>query len=569
MIPLQPIYLRLLKMNKTKLICAALALSAAATASAGGILTNTNQNIAFLRNPAQDAVIGIAGVYSNPAGVAFMNNGFHLSLNIQNAHQTREITSTFAPFAYGAKNFGNTTKTFKGEANAPIIPSIQAAYNKNNWSFQFNFAITGGGGKCVFDDGLSSFEGNIALLPLLSQNLDVLTNELGLGSLGLPTVSQYDMDTYMRGRQYYYGFTLGAARKLNDHWSVYLGARVLYGNSNYYGYVKNIKANINGEMVSAPETFKNLSAQAAVAVGTYTEMANMYQQAGDMANAAKYTQLAKDYKVKAVMLGALGSATEDVTLNCDQTGWGIAPIIGVDYKTGDFNFAAKYEFKTRMRLKNRSANSESAKNLEQLNRYTDGIEVAEDSPALLTLGAQWSPLQQLRISAGWHHYFDTDAKQFDNHQDKLGGNTNEYLFGAEYDINKRVQVSAGAQFTEYDFTDSYMEDISFNVSSCSVGLGVGIKLTEKMKLNLAYFQTFYKDYKRETNDYYNISGLAGKVIGNVANELLGPEAAQVAVDKTTALLTAPDPSTGKSMLYGADTFTRTNRVFGIGLDIDF
>mgnify|MGYP002433754226 FL=1 len=554
-------------MNKTKLICAALALSAAATASAGGILTNTNQNIAFLRNPAQDAVIGIAGVYSNPAGVAFMNNGFHLSLNIQNAHQTREITSTFAPFAYGAKNFGNTTKTFKGEANAPIIPSIQAAYNKNNWSFQFNFAITGGGGKCVFDDGLSSFEGNIA--PLLSQNLDVLTNELGLGSLGLPTVSQYDMDTYMRGRQYYYGFTLGAARKLNDHWSVYLGARVLYGNSNYYGYVKNIKANINGEMVSAPETFKILSARAAVAVGTYTEMANMYQQAGDMANAAKYAQLAKDYKVKAVMLGALGSATEDVTLNCDQTGWGIAPIIGVDYKTGDFNFAAKYEFKTRMRLKNRSANSESAKNLEQLNRYTDGIEVAEDSPALLTLGAQWSPLQQLRISAGWHHYFDTDAKQFDNHQDKLGGNTNEYLFGAEYDINKRVQVSAGAQFTEYDFTDSYMEDISFNVSSCSVGLGVGIKLTEKMKLNLAYFQTFYKDYKRETNDYYNISGLAGKVIGNVANELLGPEAAQVAVDKTTALLTTPDTSTGKSMLYGADTFTRTNRVFGIGLDIDF
>lgn len=119
MIPLQPIYLRLLKMNKTKLICAALALSAAATASAGGILTNTNQNIAFLRNPAQDAVIGIAGVYSNPAGVAFMNNGFHLSLNIQNAHQTREITSTFAPFAYGAKNFGNTTKTFQGRGQRP------------------------------------------------------------------------------------------------------------------------------------------------------------------------------------------------------------------------------------------------------------------------------------------------------------------------------------------------------------------------------------------------------------------------------------------------------------------
>lgn len=556
-------------MNKLKLACLSLSLTAATAASAGGILTNTNQNIAFLRNPARDAAIGIDGVYSNPAGVAFLTEGLHLSLNIQNAHQTREITSAFDPFKFGINNNGNTSKRFKGKANAPIVPSIQAAYNKNNWSFQFNFAITGGGGKCVFYDGLGSFESNIALLPLLSQNLDALTGQLGLGSLGLPTVSGYGMDTYMRGRQYYYGFTLGAARKISEHWSVYLGARLLYGNSNYYGYVKNIKAGINGELVSAPETFKGLSAQATAAVGTYTELAHMYQQAGDMANAAKYAQMAKDYTVKAVMLGALGSATEDVTLNCDQTGWGIAPIIGVDYKTGNFNFAAKYEFKTRMRLKNRSANSESAKNLELLDRYEDGKKVAEDSPALLTLGVQWSVLPQLRVSAGWHHYFDKDAKQFKDRQKKLNGNTNEYLLGAEYDINKTFQVSAGAQITDYGFSDGYMEDISFNVSSCSVGVGVGIQLSKKMKLNLAYFQTFYKDYHRETNNYYNISGLAGKVIGNVANELLGPEAAQQAVEKTTAMLTTPNPQTGKSLLYGADTFTRTNRVFGIGLDIDF
>lgn len=556
-------------MNKLKLAWLSLSLTAATAASAGGILTNTNQNIAFLRNPARDAAIGIDGVYSNPAGVAFMTDGLHLSLNIQNAHQTREVTSTFDPFKFGINNNDNTSKRFKGKANAPIVPSIQAAYNKNNWSFQFNFAITGGGGKCVFDDGLGSFESNIALLPLLSQNLDALTGQLGLGSLGLPTVSGYGMDTYMRGRQYYYGFTLGAARKINEHWSVYLGARLLYGNANYYGYVKNIKAGINGELVSAPETFKGLSAQATAAVGTYTELAHMYQQAGDMANAAKYAQMAKDYTVKAVMLGALGSATEDVTLNCDQTGWGIAPIIGVDYKTGNFNFAAKYEFKTRMRLKNRSANSESAKNLELLDRYEDGKKVAEDSPALLTLGAQWSVLPQLRVSAGWHHYFDKDAKQFNDRQKKLNGNTNEYLLGAEYDINKTFQVSAGAQITDYSFSDDYMEDISFNVSSCSVGVGVGIQLSKKMKLNLAYFQTFYKDYHRETNNYYNISGLAGKVIGNVANELLGSEAAQQAVEKTTAMLTTPNPQTGKSLLYGADTFTRTNRVFGIGLDIDF
>ena len=39
------------------------------SAFAGGILTNTNQSIDFLRNPARDAAIGLDGVYSNPAGV--------------------------------------------------------------------------------------------------------------------------------------------------------------------------------------------------------------------------------------------------------------------------------------------------------------------------------------------------------------------------------------------------------------------------------------------------------------------------------------------------------------------
>ena len=40
----------------------------ASSAFAGGILTNTNQSVAFLKNPARDAAIGLDGVYSNPAG---------------------------------------------------------------------------------------------------------------------------------------------------------------------------------------------------------------------------------------------------------------------------------------------------------------------------------------------------------------------------------------------------------------------------------------------------------------------------------------------------------------------
>ena len=64
-------------MKKIKLSCMAMVLAAAQTVMAGGLLTNTNQNVSFLRNPARDAAIGIDGVYSNPAGVAFLGEGFH------------------------------------------------------------------------------------------------------------------------------------------------------------------------------------------------------------------------------------------------------------------------------------------------------------------------------------------------------------------------------------------------------------------------------------------------------------------------------------------------------------
>jgi len=132
-----------------------------------------------------------------------------------------------------------------------------------------------------------------------------------------------------------------------------------------------------------------------------------------------------------------------------------------------------------------------------------------------------------------------------------------------------VQVSAGFQKTNYDFTGDYMEDISFNVNSYSFGFGVGVKVSKKMKLNVAYFQTNYSDYHRDTQNYYNISGLAGKVVANVASQLQGADAAQQAQAITVAMLTTPDSETGKSALYGKDKFTRTNRVLGIGLDIDF
>ena len=133
-----------------RLFNAVLAFGLSSMAFAGGLLTNTNQNAAFLRQMSQDAVIDITGLYLNPAGTAFLAPGFHITLNAQNVKQSRNITTAFPLFAYNAAAPGEQSHRFEGEASAPVIPSFQLSYNWERWSFNASFALAGGGGKCEF-----------------------------------------------------------------------------------------------------------------------------------------------------------------------------------------------------------------------------------------------------------------------------------------------------------------------------------------------------------------------------------------------------------------------------------
>ena len=441
------------------------------SALAGGILTNTNQSVDFLRNPARDAAIGLDGVYSNPAGVVFMPEGFHLGINWQYAHQTRTITSTNPVFQLGRKNNANNpTKIFEGVANAPIIPSIQVAYNMENWSLQANLSVPGGGGSCEFSDGLGSFEsvvGNIAAM---------------LAPLG---ATGYDMDGYMKGRQYYYGVQIGAACKVTPNLSLYGGLRMLYGDATYKAKISNIQVK---------------TANGYVDFGSYLQAVTEAGYGEVVAPLQKYS--------------------EGVNLLCNQDGVGFAPIVGVDYKIGKFNFAAKYEFRSQIRMKNESTVNEASA-IEAVNKYRDGENVNEDMPALLAVGVQYSPIDVVRISAGYHHYFDKDASWYNNSQELLKHNTNEYLLGAEWDTTENLTFSAGGQLTRYGMSDEYISDMSFVVNSYSIGFGFNYKLSNKVAIKAAYFQTYYGDY-----------------------------------DRTDA--TNPQVK---------DSFTRTNRVFGVGCEL--
>ena len=149
---------------------------------------------------------------------------------------------------------------------------------------------------------------------------------------------------------------------------------------------------------------------------------------------------------------------------------------------------------------------------------------------------QIEPIEGLRVSGGYHHFYDRNAKKtyFDaagvRHDDKnqmLSKGTDEWLAGAEYDFgkDKRWTVSGGIQTTTYGNTDEYMTDLSFVTNSWSFGTGLKYKINEKMAVNVGYFQTNYRDYNQAA-DYVDNSGSNNR-------------------------------------------FTRTNRVFAAGLDIDF
>lgn len=444
---------------KKLLLIGAASLIVSNSTFAGGYLTNTNQHASFLRMLARGASIDIDGVYSNPAGLAFLpNDGFYLSFTGQSAYQTREINANYLTYTTtnGKPGAMPVSEYYKGTASAPFIPSFQGAYKKGDWTISASFAITGGGGKASFDNGLPMFN-SLAMAGIYQD------------SKGTVTPNMYTITSAMDGKQYIYGLQLGVTYKINDWLSAFAGGRMNYVNSGYEGFL--------------------------------------------------YANLKQELSGKEIMR---------IELDCDQTGWGITPIIGVDAKLGKLNLAAKYEFKANLNIENKTRNLKTPEGKESLLApYQDGVNTPNDIPSLFTVAAGYEILPTLRASVEYHFYDDKSAGMADNKQKYLTKGTNEYLAGIEWDATKMLTFSCGYQNTDYGLSDRFQSDTSFYCDSYSIGLGGAVKLNPNLKLNIAYFWTNYSDYTKESTSY-NGTGLTG-----------------------------------------TDVYSRTNKVFGVSLDYHF
>lgn len=398
---------------------------------AGGLLTNTNQHAAFLRMMSRGATTEIDGALSNPAGLAFLpKDGFHVGLSIQSAYQTRNIDANFMTY----NGFNGTAPTvsdkpfekhYKGTAAAPVIPSLFAAYKKGDWSISGFFAITAGGGKASFDDGLPMFE-SAAMANIFQTAL----KEKGQ----VVTPDMYDIVSAMDGKQFIYSLQLGLSYKVTDWLSVFGGGRMNYFTGGYDGY-------LNASLKGADVELTALALDCRQTGWGLTPVIGADAKWGKLNIGAKL-----EFKTN---LNIENNTKKIEYPNSPEGEAMVAP-----YKHGVntpsdipamFSIAAAYEFLPVLRAsveyhfyddKNAGMAGDKQKFLTKgTNEYLAGIE--------------WDVTKQLAISCGGQI---TDYGLSDNYQTDTSFSCDSYTlgFGAKVKMNRHLNVNIGYMWTTYE-----------------------------------------------------------------------------------------------------------------------
>ncbi len=415
-------------------------------AYSGGIMTNTNQSASYIRMLARDASLGIDAVYYNPAGLTSLRNGFHLSLNNQTILQNRSIRNDL--------NLLNHNE-FEGKVTAPLFPAVYAAYKAGNLAVSFGFNPVGGGGGAVYEDGLPSFEADVAgLVPMLE-------------AYG---VSGYRNDINFEGTSIFYGGQLGVSYAINEVLSFYGGARYVIANNSYEGYLRNIQVNTPAGWMRP---------------GSYLRDVVAGMQSGT------------ERDITLATADIIDAATADTEVDAVQKGSAITPVLGLSIRPSEqFNIGIKYEFITKLELENKTT-------VDGTDMFPDGAKTRSDMPAMLSIGAGYQATPQLNFSAGFHYYFDKSAdygKTIDgipvSNKDVIDNNFIELAFGLEYNITNSLLVSGGYLRTITGVNESYHSDLSHSLSTNNFGVGGKYAINDMISVNLGLLMSFYDEDSR-------------------------------------------------------------------------
>jgi long-chain fatty acid transport protein len=507
---------------------------------AGGILTNTNQSAQFVRMLSRNASLQLDGVYYNPAGLTKLDNGFHFALYNQSIFQEKTINSGFPWLNNGE---------YIGKVKAPIFPSAFAVWKKDWLALSLGIGPNAGGGSATFENGLPSFE-----IPLTK----LVPGMAGLKALPAPynyNVSAYNADLYFDGSSVFWGIQVGATFKINDYVSVYGGARIMPSKNTYNGYIHDIQLNVNGALVPAGTWLTGTAAPAvsglstaannasASLAGTATSLqpiitlgAGSYtiaqvQAAGYISSALRaqlegalgqlgltpaqvaamnmtqvqgtFTTASNTYKANAttlattaVTLAATGSAMGDKNVETEQTGLGIAPILGANFNLGEnYNLAIKYEFKAGLELTNSTK-------VDDLGLFPDEGKSRSDIPAILAVGFGFRPVKWLDGQISYTNYFDKQVDWGNNVRESvykrqvkrnIDKNYWELALGLQFNITDNFAVSVGGLRSKPGVGDHYQSDFSYTNPSTTFAGGIQYKIGERLTVDAGLMNTMYSE----------------------------------------------------------------------------
>ena len=436
---------------KKRLTMIAVATLIVATATAGGLMTNTNYHIAFDRMMARGASLDIDAAYSNPAGLAWGHEGFQLSLNFQKPWQYRDIELT-----------RNGQKTlYEGKASAPIVPALFASYKKDRWAVSTMIGIVGSGGFVEYKQGVPMF--NVLLQSMLATN--------GINP------DTYSLDSEMKGKQYIYGGQVNFTYKILDCFSAAVGIRANYYDGYYRGHVKAVEHPMFGDVAK-------LLLDVDQKGWGFTPMISVNYHQGPLTLTARY-----EFRTK------LNPKNETNILDA-----------GLGAKVVEYMVKTEPNAEAKLAALQAQLGAYTAP-------YQNDVRTRYDMPALLSVAAGYEFSPKLRATLEYHFFDDKNAKMANDRQNELKHGTHEILAGIEYDINEKFTVSCGGQRTDYGLADGYQQNTSFACDSYSIGLGGAWNINEQVRLNAGYFISLYSNYDKQATYGLETYSRTNNVIG--------------------------------------------------------
>lgn len=358
-------------------------------------------NAAAVRDPARQSSTGIDAVIYNPAGTALLSDGWHFSLNANLATQHMEESS-----------FGRSNRNFALNVN----PSLQSAYKKNRLTLSLSLGNEGGYGVWYENENSMLAEClNAGLYEEFFSSFTSMAKTLGTGS-------EYDRlyrSATVSGHLYNFTGRIGAAYRIDDHWSVYAGLRANYYHEGTRTRVRQFVRTSDGNLVSVNKYFTDLASES-------DDLADVYL----------------------IFKNAAASRQTIDLVDESNAGWGLSPVIGVDYRVGNFNFGAKYEFETKVRV----------------GRKGRSFHV----PSVLSGGVSWQILDNLKASVGgsWQHQKISSV---------IGGNQRVYSSDSFLALN----------MGEASFSSEYRAS-GKNYNGWDLSASLTFKPTDRLAISMGY-----------------------------------------------------------------------------------